>query len=99
MICIMQSRLNALGNAHHFCESLWVGGGQIGNVSIRNDHDVAGGVWIAIEDYERFGASEDDLSLNIIIGSNCGAENTACVFRRVSNVTVPPRRPQIIHSA
>src|SRR6202453_669526 len=60
---------------------------------------MAGGVRIPIEDYKILHAAQNNLGLHIIISGDGSAKNTAFVFRRVGDVTIAPRRPQIIHSA
>src|SRR6202789_4741962 len=59
---------------------------------------MAGGVRVAIEDYEILHAAQNNLGLYIIVSGDGGAENTAFVFRRVGDVTIAHRPPQIIPS-
>ena len=51
---------NALREMHHFGEGFGIGAGEIADVSVGDDHDVAGGVGVAIEDDEDFLAAIDD---------------------------------------
>ena len=59
---------DALRELHDFAERFGVAGGQIRNVSVGNDHDVARSVGIAVEDHERFFAAMDDQGFFVKLG-------------------------------
>jgi hypothetical protein len=98
-IGFFQGDLDALGQDHHFGERFWICRWQVGGVLVGNDHHVAGRIRKRVEDDEILDAAKNDERLMIVIQGDCGAEDAAFVFRRVGDVAIPPRRPQIIHAA
>src|ERR1700685_1009002 len=90
---------NALREMHHFGEGFGIGAGEIADVSVGDDHDVAGGVGVAIEDDEDFFAAIGDEGV-VVVGAIGGvAEDTfgKVVALGLLHVLVAPGSPDVVH--
>src|ERR1700722_15050257 len=90
---------DALGEAHHFGESFGIGAGEVADVGVRNDHDVAGRVGEAVEDDENFFAAVDD-EVFFIVGAGGGVAENAfgdVVGLGLFHVLVAPWSPDVVH--
>src|SRR5215831_20557092 len=94
---VLKRYLNALRQGHHFGEHSWIGARQVGRVRVRNDHDVTAGIGVTIQNDEVFFSTEGYERLWIIVGFESTAENTAIVLGGVSDIAIPPGRPDVIH--
>ena len=66
---------NTRGKLHHFGEGFGIRAGEIADVRVGNDHDVAGGIGKTIEDDEDFFAAIDDESIFIVSAGGGAAED------------------------
>ncbi len=76
----LKRRLQALRQAHHFGQRLRVGGRQVGDMRVGNDHHVPAGVGIAVQNHEVFLAAQQDQGFAVIVCGHRLAENTLIVF-------------------
>ena len=91
--------LDALRELHHFIECGRGAGGELGDVRVGNDHDVAGCVGIAIENDEAVIAAMDDERL-IVASAGEGVTEDAIGWRRADDlleVGEAPRGKEMIH--
>lgn len=63
-----QRRLAPLSQIHHFISDIFGGLGQLTNMVIRSDHQMAADVWIPIKDYEIEVAAKKDGVLFVVRG-------------------------------
>src|ERR1700722_10932458 len=84
---------------HHFTESFGIGAGEIANVSVGNDHDVAGGIGIAIEDDENLFAAIGDEGFVIVFTIDGVTEDAfgEVVGLGLLHVLVAPGGPDVVH--
>src|SRR5580704_11191021 len=94
----LKRSLHFLGKLHHLGKRSRVGSLQISHVCVGNNHYVAGGIRIAIQDNEVFFAAENNVGTSIVVGCDRGAENAAFFFSARGDVLVAPRAPKIIQS-
>ena len=94
-----EGAFDALGELHHFGERFGIGAGEIADMSVRNDHDVAGGVGVTIEDDEDFFAAIDDESIFIVSAGGGAAEDAFGEFVGLGllHVLVAPGSPDVVH--
>ncbi len=64
-IRLRERALHTLRELHHLACSFRVEAGKIRSVFVGHDHNVAGGVRVAIQDDECFGTTKNDKSLRI----------------------------------
>src|SRR5258706_5408449 len=98
VICSI-GRLDALRKAHHFAQSIWFTGAEFRNVSIRNDHDVAGSIRITIKNDERFPTAIDDQCFRVVFAGGSVAKYTLPLYAacRLFHALVAPGSPEIVH--
>lgn len=84
---------------HHFSEGFGIAQIQFGDVSVGDDHDVAGGVGETIEDDERFRAAIGDERVLIIVAGDGVAKNAFWLLAGgdLGHVLIAPRSPEIVH--
>ncbi len=91
--------LDTLGKLHHFCEGFGFTQLQFRDVRVRHDHDVSGGVGVAIQNDKRFCSAMNDQRFRIVIARDRVAKNTFRLFVAGDprHVLVAPGCPDVVH--
>src|SRR5580698_5758476 len=99
LVICLEGFFHALGQMHHFAEGIAIAQIQFGDVSVGNDHDVAGGVREAVEDDENLRAAIDDERVLIVLPGGGVAKNAVGLFPRhdLRHVRIAPGGPEIVH--
>src|SRR5260370_14963014 len=64
---------------------------------VRHQHNVAGRVGVAIQDYVVLEAAQDDKRFLVPVRRRGVTKDAAGGFPRFGNVAISPRRPNVIH--
>ncbi len=88
-----KGELNSARELHHFREHICLACGKVREVSVRNDHDVTGGVGKAIENYKILFGAENNQGIGVVAESEKVAEDAAVIFGGVGDVVETPRSP------
>ena len=75
LVICLEGFFDALREVHHFGEGVGIAEVEFGDVRVRDDHDVAGGVGEAIEDDEDFRAAIGDERFVIVVARDGVAED------------------------
>src|SRR5690349_25019434 len=86
MVRVLKRLLHPLRKDHHFGKASGIGTSEIARVRIGNDHDVAAGVRVPIENDEILFGAKDDKRLRIVVGLKRAAENAPVVLGGVRDI-------------
>ncbi len=75
VICL-EGFFDALREMHHFAERLGIAPVQFRDVRVRDDHDVARGIWKTVEDDEGLRAAIGDERFGVLVERGGIAKNT-----------------------
>src|ERR1700730_10451581 len=98
VICSIDG-LDSLREAHYFAQSIRIASAEFCYVRVRNDHHMAGSVWVTIENDERLRAAINNQRLGFVFARGGVAENAVRLYAacRFFHVLVAPGSPEIVH--
>src|SRR5579862_1821550 len=97
MVEALENRLQAAREFHHLGERFNIVARELGVMRVRHDHQVSRRVRIAVKDDVVEFSPQNDEQTRVVACRRRFTEDAALSVSRRSEVTIPPRGPQIIH--